>query len=218
MHDQRPEDLDPGQPLLLAERPGRGRHGGVRPLVAAEGGRPLVGDGRHGEREQQRHAGQVRALQAGGRQADHHARRGGDGRRRRQLEDEVGPRVGHEQTQRVGAHRHEPAVAERDLAVGAGEQAQPGQHDDVGRDLADLVHVVLAQPVCHEVEDNPGHHRQRADGAASAGAAAGGIWRAMPRPRQTRLAGGRANMPSGRAISATMRRASAPSGSSPDPR
>ena len=62
-----------------------------------------------------------------------HRGRADDGQ---QLDDEVQMGVGHEERHGVRPDRHEGAVAERDLPVDAGEQAQARQGDDVQGDLA----------------------------------------------------------------------------------
>ena len=136
--------------------PRNGRHGrrvDGQAVLAAEQAREPVGQGRQADGEGERGAGQVRAVQAAGGDPDRDPdqrrdqRRGEHGRKQ-------SPAVADEQHHRVGADRHERAVAERDLARQPDQDGQSGERREVVRALRELEILVGAEHVGDQDEQD----------------------------------------------------------------
>ena len=143
------------EPLVFGQRQAE-RHLGLVEHdalhAAGQALEPLVfQDLRHGERQREGREREVVALELERRQAEQVADDEADDRRRRQGRPVRHVEMVHQDRRRVGADGVEGAVAERDLAVEAGQQVEPehrDRRDDHGADQE--------QPV---VGDEVGQHR-----------------------------------------------------------
>ena len=141
----------------------------VEPLLAAEGVGEVHGDPGDRDREGQRGTGEVGPVQPGGGHTDDRADQQRHEGRDHEHADDGQRRLGVLEEQRGGVRpdRHEGAVAERELAVEAGEHGEPAGGDAEVGHRGELAVAEGAGALEHQDDDH--HPGEREDEVAQQG-------------------------------------------------
>ena len=163
--DNDPEQREEVEPLILVQSAPCGRvglddddaHRAAGPL----GERLVLEDLRHRHAERERRQREVEAFEAQRRQAEQEAGDEADraGDRNRRPVGHAG--LVHQDRRGVGADGVERAVAERDLAVVAGQHVEAEQRDRVRQDQRHLEHAVVGERERQRAGERPAAARRR---------------------------------------------------------